>query len=280
MSENTKHPEIYIRALEGTNRLTKKAIQAAIRDLNLPDNSAILDTPCGIGNHSRWLTEENPTTSVTGADFSREHIQYAIENILKGKASDVLRFETDDMNKLSYEDDTFDAVWCCDGLWPGPADIGCIAEQPDDILKDFSRITRNGGTIAILFWTGCKLLPGYPCLESALNATISSNRPFKLDTSPDLHIMRTSCWLETLGATDIQCRTYAADIQGPLEEWQKQALYELVLMLWGDAESEVSAEVWDKLNSIIDLDSEECVFNLPHYSGYIIYSMFTGINMK
>lgn len=42
----------YINSLESANRITEHGIRDAIRFLDLPENSNVLDIPSGIGNHA------------------------------------------------------------------------------------------------------------------------------------------------------------------------------------------------------------------------------------
>lgn len=280
MPENEMTAERYIHALELTNHMTEKAMRAAIKEMRLSDNSQVLDIPCGIGNHASWICEENRTINVTGVDLSENHIAYARSLTQQKDGSLSFNFETGDINKLKFEDDSFDAVWCCDGLWPGPVELGCVAEKPYGILEEFSRVTKNGGTIAVLFWSGQKLLPGYPFLEALLNATVTGNRPFQLETDPELHIMRTPCWLEKINAVNIRCRTFTSDIQGPLNDQEKEALLVSMNMLWSNVKQEVPTEVWEKYQLITDPESDPFILDLKGYAGYITYTLFTAENNK
>ena len=44
--------------------------------------------------------------------------------------SEQVSFREGDLNKLPFDDDTFDWVWSLDSLWPGPKEMGCPAEDP------------------------------------------------------------------------------------------------------------------------------------------------------
>lgn len=269
-------PEEYIKALDGSNKLTEKSIRSAIKELGLFNGCKVLDVPCGIGNHSLWMTEENRDIDVLGVDFAKEHLDHA-KNLVDGEAGcNSLRFKQGDINNLDFKDDTFDFTWCCDGLWPGPRESGCLAKEPYDILRNMARITKSGGTIAILFCSGKKLLPGYPILESKLNATISGNRPVFQETEPDLHFMRTPLWLSKTGLTNIKSKTFVSDIQGPLEPDKKIMVNQFLNMFWGQTEPEVSCELWNQFMDITDPASKNYILNRDDYTGFITYTMFTG----
>ena len=277
MSEyNMPSPEDYIKSLENSNRITEKAIRAAIKELGLFDRASVLDVPCGIGNHVLWMAEENEKLNLTGVDLSMEHIDYARKQAIKKSCPAPVNYERGDINGLCYDDNSFDFIWCCDGLWPGPPETGCLCVQPYDILKEFIRITKSGGSIAILFWSSHKLLPGFPLLEAGLNNTLYANIPVTHDSEPDLHVMRTPMWLHKAGLKGIQTRTFVSDIQGPLTPQEKESLLMLFNMFWGSAEAEVPPKLWEEFKAMTDPKAEEFILNINGYAGFVTYTMFTG----
>ncbi len=267
-------PEDYIKALENTNSITEPAIRAAIRELQLHDGCHVLDVPCGIGSHTLWMAEENPNINIAGVDFSEDNIVYARRLLLqRGNPASVI-FEKGDINKLDFDDNSFDLVWCCDGIWPGPKETGCPAEEPYGILKDMARITKSGGKIAVLFWSGQKLLPGYPLIEAGLNNTRAAS--FPVPAEPDLHFMRTPLWLRKAGLKNIHSKTFAVDVKGPLSPKQKDTLLLYFNMFWGQAKTEVPDELWTRFKSVADIRAVDCILNREDYAGFITYTMFTG----
>ncbi|MBI9108517.1 MAG: class I SAM-dependent methyltransferase [Spirochaetales bacterium] len=281
MAENNRHrAEDYIKNLENSNRISEKAIRGAIHELGLFPGCSVLDIPCGIGNHSVWMAEGNDGIKITGADFAVEHLNYATKLAEEKGLSSQIVFEKSDINNLDYLENSFDFVWCSDGLWPGPVETGCLAEEPYEILAEMAGITKIGGTIALLFWSSQKLLPGYPLLESELNATLAANIPVTPETDPDLHYMRAPLWLKRIGLKNIKSRTFAADIRWSADDEDEKSVSGLLDMFWGRAHAEVSPESWSQYKSITDLNSENCIFNRPDYAGFLTYTMFTGEVVK
>ncbi len=266
----------YIKALESTGKLSEPAIRNAIKSLNLTGNQKILDVPCGTGTHMRWMFEEYPKLHITGFDIAKEHLEYAKEKLHKDGNIEQCKFVQGDMNQFDFADNSFDIVWCCDGLWPGPKEMGCPVEEPYQILNDMVRVTKNDGTIAILFWSSQKLLPGYPFLEAKLNATKSAIMPVNPDTNPDLHFMSTLSWMRKAGLNNIQSRTFATDFQAPISESGKEGLLSLFNMFWANSEAEVSKEIWDKYKQITNPESGNYILNSEDYTGFLTYTMFTG----
>jgi len=273
---NMPSAEYYIQALEGSNKTTEKAIRSAIRELGLFDECRVLDIPCGIGSHALWMLEENPSIIITGIDVSEEHLEYARNLVQQKEGQKQTVFIKKDINKLDFSDNSFDFIWCCDGLWQGPAEMGCVSTEPYNILASMSRITKPGGKIAVLFWSYQKLLPGYPMLETALNATVSANRPFIPGANPELHFMRTPLWLKKTGLVNIKTQTFPADIQGPLNIQAKNYLQMFFNMFWGRAEKEVTPEVWKQYRELTSPDFGDYILGRDDYAGFITYTMFSG----
>ncbi|WP_321430879.1 class I SAM-dependent methyltransferase [uncultured Methanolobus sp.] len=268
--------EMYIKALESTGRLSEPAIRNAIKSLKLPEGSRILDVPCGTGKHMQWMLEEYSKVNITGVDIAEAHLEYTKNRLLQAGKIESCEFVKGDMNKLDLADNTFDLTWCCDGLWPGPKEMGCPAEEPYEILDNMVRMTRKGGTIAILFWSSQKLLPGYSFLEASLNATSSATMPANEESKPELHFMCAPAWMRKSGLENIQVRTFAADILAPLDEQEKEGITMLFDMFWAEAEQEVSEKLWEQYKKIRNPESDEYILNNEDYTGLITYTMFTG----
>ncbi len=275
MDENT-----YIKALECIGILSEPAIRKAIETLKIAEGSNVLDVPCGTGSHAKWFLEEYPEIKITGVDINKEHLSFSKNKLEQTGKSQSCAFEIGDMNQLKQADNSFDLVWCCDGLWPGPKEMGCPAEEPYDILNNMVRVSKPGGRIAILFWSSQKLLPGYPLLEAKLNATKSANMPSGPEVNPDLHFMRAPVWLKKAGLSNIETKTFVADITAPVNEQYKQGLITLFHMFWDKAEAEVTNEIWGKYKYITSPNSEEFIINKEGYAGILTYTMFTGTVVK
>ncbi len=276
MPEADYSKEEYILTLELIGLVIEPAIRQAIRTLAV-EHGRGLDVPCGIGSHSVWMVDEYPDLRVEGVDCEPAHIEYAKKLAAENGMTDQLSFFEGDMNRLQYSDDSFDFIWCCNGLWPGATEFGCIIEQPYDILNDFKRIVKPRGKIAILYWTGQKILPGYPLLESALNACLSANIPMTFDTPPELHIMNTVSWLRKTGFSNIKSKTFAVDIIGPIGPEIRKAFHGLSNKLWATAEEELSPELLKTYREITDPSSNLYIFNEPDYTGFLTYTMFSAI---
>ncbi|MCK5134637.1 MAG: methyltransferase domain-containing protein [Bacteroidales bacterium] len=272
--------DLYIQTLEANSSFTEPAIRQAMASLSLDEEDRVLDVPCGTGRHALWMLDQYPGTKVTCLDLSDAHINYAGKLVKEAEKEGAVSLVKGDINHMEFPDNYFDLVWCCDGLWPGPAEMGCVAEEPYAILDDMLRIIRPGGQIAILFWTMQKLLPGYPLVEAALNATAYSNRPFTPDSNPGLHTMNTLSWLRRTGFKKLEARTFAADIQGFQGPQDIAKAQMLLSMIWQGAEGQVQAGTWKQYQEISDPSSEKYILNNKDYLGVVTYTMFTGTKLK
>jgi ubiquinone/menaquinone biosynthesis C-methylase UbiE len=278
--KNNMTDTTYIKALESTGLLSEPAIKKAMQLLKLNKGHRVLDVPCGTGSHALWLLEKYPDIKITGVDIAQAQVNYAKEKLTKAHKSGCCEFIIADMNKLEFADNTFDLVSCCDGLWPGPQEMGCPAEKPYDILKNLERITKPGGKIAVLFWSSQKLLPGYPFIEAKLNTTKSANMPSFYESTPELYFMRTPEWFQKTGLQNISVQTFASDISAPLNEVNKKGLHCLFDMFWSASEAEVSKDIWNKYTEITNPQSDKYILNQPGYTGFLTYTMSIGEVVK
>jgi SAM-dependent methyltransferase len=127
-------------------RLLEDAIRQAIRALQLEQGSVGLDAGCGIGTHTIQLGEAvGPGGKVTGLDISPGFLDFARKTAQQSGMLGKLDFQQGDMLDLPFEDNTFDFVWGKDSLWPG------LGKDPVVALKEFARVVRPGGIIAVLY---------------------------------------------------------------------------------------------------------------------------------
>ncbi len=266
----------YLRMLLLADFLREPARQA-IQVLQLPPGSRGLDAGCGIGRHTLWLAEAvGPGGHVVGLDISRELLAYANENIKNSTLSDRVSFEEGDLIRLPFENESFDWLWCADAAWIGSKDLGCPAEEALPLIKELSRVVKPGGSLAILFWSSQKLLPGYPFLEARLNTARPSNAPFVEGMNPELHALRALGWLRKAGLDNLSARTFAADVHAPLSEKIREALTGIFHMFWGEAQPDVTEADWAEFQRLCRPESPDFILNSPDYYALFTYSLFHG----
>lgn len=276
-SETMEGEVSYLGMAAWVHCLTEPAIRSAIGALQLPSGSRGLDVGCGIGSHTLWLAEAiSPGGHVTGVDISRDHLAHAEKIARKSGLAEQVSFQYGDMNDLPFDDDSFNWAWNADTLWVGPKEMGLPAEDALPVLNELTRVIKPGGTIAILFWSSQKLLPGYPLLEARLNASYAANFPYTDNMKPELHILRTLGWLQVARLEESKVRTFVADVQAPLEDVARNALTWTFQMFWRNAEAEVTPKDWAEFQRLCQPESPDFILNLPDYYAFITYSLFYG----
>lgn len=253
------------------HHVTEPAIRSAMRTLRLPAGSRGLDAACGIGTHTLWLAETiSPEGHVTGIDISPECLARAEETASRSRLAAQVSFQYGDMGDLPFDDDAFDWAWNADTLWP------VAGKDPLPLVRELVRVVKPEGTVAILFWSSQRLLPGFPLLETRLNATCAANYPYTDVMRPELHILRALGWLQEVGLDDPQVCTFVADIHAPLAGAARDALTGSFQMFWGKAEPEATPEDWAQFQRLCQPGSPDFILNLPDYYAFITYSLFWG----
>jgi demethylmenaquinone methyltransferase/2-methoxy-6-polyprenyl-1,4-benzoquinol methylase len=267
--------EIY--AHETMYLLREPIIRAAIRKLDLPVGSHGLDAGCAIGLITQLLASAiSPGGQVTGLDLSSQYLDYARARINELNLPQGIAFRKGDVNQLPFDDGSFDWAWSMDTLWPGPKEMGCPSEDPFSMVRELARVVKPGGTLAILFWTSQKLLPGYPLLEARLSTTSQATAPFRPGMTPDQHVLRGLAWLREVDLVDLEAHTFVANVVAPLDGRIRDALIFTFPMFWGGVEQEVSKEDWAEYNRLCQPESPDFIVDDPDYYAFHTYTMFQG----
>lgn len=117
------------------DRFTAKIIAYVLERLRLPDGSRVLDAGCGTGTNSVRLS--NAGFSVTGVDFST----FALDRARESATALPIEFQRGDLTRLSFPDDSFDAVFC----------MGVLMHIPDleAATSELVRTAKPGGWIVL-----------------------------------------------------------------------------------------------------------------------------------
>jgi demethylmenaquinone methyltransferase/2-methoxy-6-polyprenyl-1,4-benzoquinol methylase len=273
----------YARRLAVLDPLRAPAFRAAIEALRLPEGSQGLDVGCGIGLQALLLARAvGPAGHVTGLDRNPAFLERARAAAERAGLAGRCSFRQGDLRALPDDDGTFDWLWCADTLWVGPRELGCPVQDALPVVREFARVVRPGGTVALVYWSAQKLLPGYPLLEARLAATSVPTAPFREGMPPQAHVLRALGWLRAAGLGECTARTYVSEVQAPLADAVhprgelRDALAAAMEMFWGQVEAEVSAEDWAQFQRLCRPDSAECILDAPGYYGFLTYTLFSG----
>lgn len=99
----------------------------------------MLDLASGAGTYTTWLAERvGPTGYVCAVDICHDYLQLARRQNAHSNST----FHCGSSEALPFDDETFDLAWCAQSMQSLP--------DPIRALQELSRVTRPGGTIAIL----------------------------------------------------------------------------------------------------------------------------------
>ncbi len=259
----------YAEMLALAARFTLPACRQAARALDLPPGSRGLDAGCGIGTGTRMLAEETGG-EVVGVDVNRDNLDAARKRTGDGPAAGRVSFQEANLLDLPFEDDTFDWAWCADTLWP------VVVPDPVEGVRELARAVRPGGTVALLFWTGQNLLPGYPPLESRLQeAFVAGTRYFRI-REPGQHMLRALGWLRRAELEGRRARSFVAEVQAPLDASMRESLAYLFEMLWEPVQDRLSDEDRAAWRRLCRPDAEDFIADDPDFYGFATYTLFSG----
>jgi ubiquinone/menaquinone biosynthesis C-methylase UbiE len=260
----------YLQRLIVTNPLRESVIQEVIQTLQPALGSHGLDVGCGIGLQAFALVEAvGPQGHVTGMDINQEFLKQAEKLADKVGISKQTTFRHGDLNRLPFEDHTFDWLWSADAA-------GYPAEEPLSLMRELIRVIKSGGQLALLIYSSQMLLPGYPLLEARLNATSAGIAPFHKGMKPQSHYLRALGWIKSADLKEASVDTFVQSFQAPLTRKIRDALTSLIEMRWEGAESEVSPEVWAEYQRLSRPESPDFILKLPDYYAFFTYSLFRG----
>ena len=105
-----------------------------VRHNKLPSKSKVLEVGCATGTLTRYISSLKHDS--TGVDLSERMITVAQKN------NPDIPFHIADVNKLPFEDESFDSVIT--------ASLLNIVTDKESAVKQMIRVCKNGGTISIL----------------------------------------------------------------------------------------------------------------------------------
>jgi ubiquinone/menaquinone biosynthesis C-methylase UbiE len=223
-----------VQRLLTSQALREPALAAAFDGLAIGRHARVFDVGGGIGSFDSWLVAQRDL-EVVGIDLDAELLGLA-------RATLEVPVCAADCDRLPFPDNSFDAAWSID----------CVGRPGGDAtlaISEIARVTRPGGTVALLGWTDQRVLPGAPMLEAAVNASYSSFAPFLEGLPASLQFERAAASLAAVGLREVSTRVVLRHVAAPLTREVRDALESLITMLW-NAPAEPTA-TWRQLQTLL-----------------------------
>jgi len=136
--------------------------KATLEQTELPENAAVIDIACGTGIVSRLLVEYlSGKGRIVGTDLNPAMLEIAKE-LMPETHHGVEWFECD-VSNLPFEDATFDAAFCQQGLQFFP-------EKPE-ALAEIRRVITPGGRLMLTCWRSVS--PVFQVVSNSLKNRVS-----------------------------------------------------------------------------------------------------------
>lgn len=198
------------------NRVMEQALATAISSLELRNGWHVLDAGCGAGGALPLLhAAVAPEGTVVGLDIARAHVTRASALVRQLGLEGAVSVEAADLRaELPQADESFDAAWSADVLYPDT--VG----DPGAGVVRLKRVLKPGGLLAIFYgnWLRPAYLPGYARLEhlicAAREALYARERMWQGEPHPESALG----WLERAGFTRCRMQVHPVLHRQPLPD--------------------------------------------------------------
>ncbi len=235
-------------------------LETVLDGLPLKTAPRVLDLACGDGFYTRRLAERMAEGGqVTGVDSNDAYLERARQEAARKRRGAGIDFITAEFDKLPFEDETFDLVWCAQSFFSLP--------DPVAALKHMKRVLRGGGIVAILENDSLHQvsLPWPVPLELELRAAElrafleEGKHSSRFYIGRKLPSVIASAGLEPIGMS-----TQAIDRQAPLGEPERILLQSYLENTAKRVEPYLDSGLFQKLETLLDPDSKEHILKQPY----------------
>ncbi|WP_390844820.1 class I SAM-dependent methyltransferase [Anatilimnocola floriformis] len=186
--------------------------------------------------------------------ISESWLREAEQSVKDAGAAEV-NVEQGNATRLSYEDDSFDIVWCAQSLYSLPRMFDCLTEM--------RRVLRPGGYLCILENDSMHhvLLPWPPSLEVRI---IAAELKEARETARQPEKYYSGRWLSRLmrraGLRRTQERSFASTRQQPLSAAATEYFAAYLESLRKRVRKHLSPAASHRLDQLLDPDSRRCLW--------------------
>jgi ubiquinone/menaquinone biosynthesis C-methylase UbiE len=141
MTQSPSYPFHNAEECERLERQTElRGIERNLRYFDVPARGRVLDAGCGSGAMTRLIASRHPDSEVVGVDLNPGYVAWARDRATIGGINN-LSFQVADVQRLLFEDASFDIIWSEHVLWYVP--------DPEIAVREFRRVIRPGGTLLV-----------------------------------------------------------------------------------------------------------------------------------
>jgi ubiquinone/menaquinone biosynthesis C-methylase UbiE len=118
-------------------------LRAMVGSLPLGEGDRVLEVACGDGFYARRLAERlGPSGRVVAVDVLPAYLEQAARDTDAAGTGPAVGFVAAALERLPFDDDTFDLVWSAQSLHSLP--------EPVEAVRRMARVVRPGGVVAVL----------------------------------------------------------------------------------------------------------------------------------
>ncbi len=197
----------------------EKERRQMVSELDLTPGDKVLDLGCGPGLWTPMIAEKvKPQGKVIGVDLCEDFVEFARKNLKDHPLKKNIKFQVGDFNNLSFEDESFDAVFF--------GNCFAYVTEPNRVLNEMKRVIRKGGKVIGKDFDGAIIIfhPIDPHLSAKVLAAAA--RGLKEDPPKPYFNNYTGRKMQGLfleaGLKNVQTNTYAIQKVAPLSPEAKR----------------------------------------------------------
>lgn len=138
-----EHLPDYAASQAAYHRAFRAELRKMLADVYHGQARAALDIACGDGAYAGWLSQHfGVEAAVVGLDTNFSFLRLARRRPVDRHEGRQVQSLAGNALRLPFAEESFDAVWCAQSLYSLPDSAA--------VLKEMGRVTRRGGTVAVL----------------------------------------------------------------------------------------------------------------------------------
>jgi arsenite methyltransferase len=243
-----------------------------LRWVGIQPNWHVLDAASGSGSFLPLMTElVGSGGKVSAIDLAPENVQVIEARAQQSGWVAPVEAQVGNMLDLPYAGQSFDAVWCANTTQY------LNDEEVHTMLKEFRRVVRPGGLIAIKEYdiTAQQVQPAPPTLLIHLNEALCRiGHQYHCNLFRTLHL---SQWLRAAGLLDIREQPTLMVRYQPLRAVEKQLVCDFLKFSYTQAQKAdlpaAELQIWQKLAAV---DAPDHITNHADFQYRAIQTVFVG----